>query len=324
MERFADREVPAEVPPHIASFYKVNKLRAAVVSGDPVRLLRAREIDWVMNDWNHLSILHFLLKPSNSGTLTLRGAYEDEGRTLLADALKGWRLWMVVHFDHTFETSLTRILAWLDESYTTPHHAVDCLVMRFWLERMICEYCGTLKNGSRYTRFNTIDLREPGAHFRFLRALEDEVLDNSLVADPFPHQLTMAKIGRLIPVQMWEGGRQTADQTKASTGSPCPGAPPSATVGTPQRGMTTESAQYTPAAGSNPLCAWHLAEQMGVADNRGTARPCIHKDKCCNQHVSLSQASVADALGACEQWARGTVLRTNAEEWIHANHAALA
>jgi hypothetical protein len=308
--QFAQFDAPEDADPATVVLYEADKLRRAVVLTDPAIKLRACTLAWARHDWTSLSILHFLLNPSQAQGIVIVGSIEQEVRDLFIAAIRGWQLWMSIYFDPRYATTLPLTLDWLANPPQGRTRECEGSYLRHVIENLFSNLYAAATLGGTVTRFNGVTFSKPGAIFDLMDALDAELVTQTVPADPFPHALFQYWLG----VRTIRGLNDVTAQGSHSTPTP-PARTASDIVSAPTGSETLASAPRStaaPAAVSSPAgptCGFHMAFLLNCGGHKGPV-PCSRGTLCSNAHRALDAMTVEEAQEVCfTSFNKGGVIR---------------
>jgi hypothetical protein len=294
MLQYQRREPPEDSTPAMASFYKISALALSRVQTDPAVSREARSLSWAHDNWDAMSILFFLPNPSAAHLVTFDDGIEQAPRTLLADAIDGWKLWMTIHFDHRYEGLLIPLTTWLRDTSNTDATAVANIVLRYWVEQLFQDFTTTVSRGGSQPRIATCKpFNVEGAVHGFLVALETELLSVTIPRSTFPHALVRLR----MEAQGFMNTRAYTPRPSCPAGlgrSPHPFTSPLSATPAPT------PARQQPAK----ICTWHAAYVLGVGGAQGQPLPCRNGTLCAFPHIDPAKLTPAEVQEAATEQLR--------------------
>jgi hypothetical protein len=300
--QFAQFDAPVDADPSSKVLYEADKLRRAVVLTDPNIKLRACTLEWARHDWTSLSILHFLLNPSQAQGIVIVGSIEQEVRDLFLAAIQGWQLWMSIYFNPRYAKTFPRTLHWLANPPQGRTRECEGSYLRHVIENVFSSLYAAATLGGTVTRFNGVSFSRLGAIFDLITALDEELVTLTVVADPFPHALFQYWLG----VRTIKGLNDTSTPKTQSTPalSLVPGPRTTPSLATPHPGTPLVAPGPPPASGAavtspaGPTCGFHMAFLLKCGGHKGPT-PCSRGTLCSNAHRALDAMTVEEAREVC-------------------------
>jgi hypothetical protein len=307
--QFAQFDAPEAADASTAVLYEADKLRRAVVLTDPAIKLRACTLEWARHDWTSLSILHFLLNPSQAQGIVIVGSIEQEVRDLFIAAIKGWQLWMSIYFDPRYATTFPLTLHWLAHPPQGRTRECEGSYLRHVIENLFSNLYAAATLGGTVTRFNGVTFSKPGAVFALMDALDAELVTQTIPADPFPHALFQYWLGVRTIRGLNDVTAQVLPSSQPKPAETTQSAPPAVT-----RPTTAPAAVSSPAG---PTCGFHMAFLLKCGGHKGPV-PCSRGTLCSNAHRALDAMTVEEAQEVCfTTFTKGGVIRDACLAAIH-------
>jgi len=281
------------------ALYGVASLLESIVEVVEVYRIRARQLSWLAHNWSFLSILFFRRFPESSGNVVFKGNTGADVRHVLAESIRGWRIWMGAYCDERYLDTLPSLLRWLDLAVLYDNQCFDGLYLRHVVEELFSTFHTMASTGGSTTRFAGISFTDEGTAFTLLAAMEKELLEETLVNDPYPHPRFL----NWLTYNTIEGMNSL---TKP---------PPRVTSRSPSSLSSNPTGDQSGPApkGSHPdaICAWHAAGLLKVVDKAGILVECKpHFGTCRFPHVPLKNVTPEAIKTATEnQMYAGAVMK---------------
>ena len=321
MRFFRGRDMPEGMEPEMQTFYLLDIIKdCRAIDGDKAVVWDAVRMVWKENNWTAMSVMYFHRDPSAGANITLAGNSSTHVRTLLADAVEGWRFYQTVHRDSRYATCLSALITWLRQTNVRNKDKQEGVRLRHAIETMFFEYSAAITRGGTRTQYPGIEFSQSDAHLTLLTAMETELLERTLPDDPYPH----------VHFQDWRKSHTIIGAAAPKRSIPAPSlsptsaapAPPSSHQETPKQAVARPAAA-SPSTGSTsvqsqaetkgtyPICGWHVGEVLRCADSTNLEMKCFFGvERCKSAHDPLAEHTAKAVKSSCHlQFGEGIIYK---------------